>query len=161
MDGRHSIDESAIATGRVLQAVYAELDAQRVDLRGTLLKPNMVLSGYDAPVRAGADEVAEWTLECLYCHVPAAVPGVVFLSGGQTDEVATLHLNALNLRGTHPWQLSFSFGRALQGPALRAWRGDAANGPAAQAAYLHRARLNGAARSGAYTPELEGAVAPV
>jgi fructose-bisphosphate aldolase class I len=159
MDGEHSIADSAAVTARVLQAVYAELDAQRVDVRGTLLKANMILSGYDAADRADVDEVAERTLDCLYRHVPAAVPGIVFLSGGQTDEDATAHLNALSLRGPHPWQLSFSFGRALQGPALRAWRGEPANVPAAQAALLHRARLNGAARSGAYSPELEAVAA--
>jgi fructose-bisphosphate aldolase class I len=155
MEGEHSIDDSARVTARVLQAVYAELDAQGVDARGTLLKPNMILSGYDAHDRAEVDEVAERTLDCLYRHVPAAVPGIVFLSGGQTDEDATAHLNAMNLRGPHPWQLSFSYGRALQAPALHAWLGEAANVPAAQAAFLHRARLNGAARSGAYSPELE------
>jgi fructose-bisphosphate aldolase class I len=155
MDGGHSIDEAAKATGRVLQAVYTELHDQRVDLRGTLLKPNMVLSGYEAAERAGIDEVAGRTLEVLYRHVPAAVPGIVFLSGGQSDEDATAHLNAMNLRGPHPWQLSFSYGRALQAPALAAWRGSAGNAAAAQHAYAHRARLNGAARSGRYTPELE------
>jgi fructose-bisphosphate aldolase, class I len=155
MDGAHSIELSAAATGSALQAVYEELYAQRVDLAGTLLKPNMVLSGYAAAVRAGPDEVAERTLECLYRHVPAAVPGIVFLSGGQSDEDATIHLNAMNARGPHPWQLSFSYGRALQAPVLKAWRGDAANAAAAQRALLHRAHMNGAARSGDYTPDLE------
>jgi fructose-bisphosphate aldolase class I len=155
MDGGHSLDESATATGAALQAVYDELFAQRVDLAGTLLKPNMVLSGYEAGGRAGPDEVAERTLECLYRHVPAAVPGIVFLSGGQSDEDATLHLSAMNARGPHPWQLSFSYGRALQAPVLKAWRGEAANAEAAQAAFEHRARMNGAARSGTYTPALE------
>ena len=110
-------------TGRVLQAVYTELHDQRVDLDGTLLKPNMVMSGYEASDRAGVDEVAERTLECFYKHVPAAVPGIVFLSGGQSDEDATAHLNAMNARGPHPWELSFSYGRALQAPALKAWGG--------------------------------------
>jgi fructose-bisphosphate aldolase, class I len=154
-DGTHTLEESSKATGRVLQAVYTELHDQRVELRGTLLKPNMVLSGYEAPQRAGFDEVAEATLECLYRHVPAAVPGIVFLSGGQTDEDATAHLNAMNQRGPHPWELSFSYGRALQAPALKAWRGQAENMEAAQQAYLHRARLNGAARSGGYSAEME------
>jgi len=122
-DGTHTIEQSRKATGRVLQAVYTELHDQRLDFRGTLLKPNMVLSGYDASDRASVDEVAEVTLECFYKHVPAAVPGVVFLSGGQSDEDATAHLNAMNARGPHPWQLSFSYGRALQAPALRAWVG--------------------------------------
>ena len=120
MDGDHTIEASAKATGRVLQALYTELHDQRVDLRGTLLKPNMVLSGYEASAAAGVDEVAERTLEVLYRHVPAAVPGIVFLSGGQSDEDATEHLNAMNQRGPHPWQLSFSYGRALQAPALAA-----------------------------------------
>ena len=121
MDGDHTIGESAAITGRVLQSVYEELDRHRVDLRGTLLKPNMVLSGYGAHVRAPANEVAVRTLDVLYRHVPAAVTGIVFLSGGQSDEDATLHLNEMNALGSHPWQLSFSFGRALQSSALKAW----------------------------------------
>ncbi len=155
MDGTHTIADSAQATGRVLQAVYTELHDQRIDLAGTLLKPNMVLSGYEAATRSGPEEVAERTLECLYRHVPAAVPGIVFLSGGQSDEDATLHLDAMNARGPHPWQLSFSYGRALQSPALHAWRGQSGNAADAQRAYCHRARMNSAARSAAYTPELE------
>lgn len=155
MDGPHTIEASAKATGRVLQAVFTELHDQRIDLRGTLLKPNMVLSGYAATNRAGPDEVAERTLDCLYRHLPAAVPGVVFLSGGQSDEDATIHLNAMNLRGPHPWQLSFSYGRALQAPALKAWRGRPENAEAAQRACLHRARMNSAARSGRYSAERE------
>jgi len=158
-DGAHTIEESAKATGRVLQAVYTELHDQRVEYAGTLLKPNMVLSGYEASTRAGAREVADGTLECFYKHVPAAVPGIVFLSGGQTDEDATGHLNEMNSLGPHPWQLSFSYGRALQAPALKAWVGSAENVEAAQRAYLHRARMNGLARSGAYSPEMEEAVA--
>src|SRR5947207_9395239 len=118
-DGTHTIEQSAKATGRVLQAVYTELHDQRIDLYGTLLKPNMVLSGYDASDRAGVDEVAEATLDVLSRPVPAAVPGIVFLSGGQPDEDATAHLTAMNARGPHhPWELSFSYGRALQAPAL-------------------------------------------
>ncbi len=155
MDGTHTLEEASKATGRVLQAVYVELHDQRVDLRGTLLKPNMVLSGYGAPVRAGVREVAEATLECFYRHVPAAVPGIVFLSGGQSDEDATAHLNAMNQMGPHPWELSFSYGRALQAPALKAWGGDAANLSDAQQAYLHRAKLNGAARFGRYSQDME------
>jgi fructose-bisphosphate aldolase, class I len=158
-DGTHTLAESAKATGRALQAVYTELHDQRVEYAGTLLKPNMVLSGYSASDRAGVREVAEATLECFYKHVPAAVPGIVFLSGGQTDEDATAHLNELNAMGPHPWQLSFSYGRALQAPALKAWGGAAENVEAAQRAYLHRARMNGLARSGAYSPEMEEAVA--
>jgi fructose-bisphosphate aldolase, class I len=160
-DGTHSIEESAKATGRVLQAVYTELHDQRVEYRGTLLKPNMVLSGYSASSRAGVDEVADATLEILYKHVPAAVPGIVFLSGGQTDEDATAHLNAMNARGPHPWELSFSYGRALQAAALKAWRGEEANVQAAQAALAHRAKMNGLARSGSYSPEMEKELAGV
>ena len=154
-DGAHTIAESRKATGRVLQAVYTELHDQRLDFRGTLLKPNMVLSGYDASDRASADEVADVTLECFYKHVPAAVPGIVFLSGGQSDEDATAHLNAINARGPHPWQLSFSYGRALQAPALKAWGGKEENVEAAQRAYYHRAKMNSAARTGMYAPEME------
>ncbi len=159
-DGTHTIAESRVATGRVLQGVYTELHDQRVDFRGTLLKPNMVLSGYEASDRASADEVAEVTLECFYKHVPAAVPGIVFLSGGQSDEDATAHLNAMNSRGPHPWQLSFSYGRALQAPALKAWVGKPENIEAAQRAYYHRAKMNGAARTGMYAPEMEREAVP-
>jgi fructose-bisphosphate aldolase class I len=160
MDGDHTIEAASKATGRVLQAVYTELHDQRVDLWGTLLKPNMVLSGYDASNRAGADEVAEATLECFHRHVPAAVPGIVFLSGGQSDEDATAHLNAMNARGPHPWQLSFSYGRALQAPALKAWVGKEENVEAAQRSYYHRAKMNSAARSGLYAPEMEREAVP-
>jgi fructose-bisphosphate aldolase class I len=160
MDGTHTLEDSAKATGRVLQAVYVELHDQRVDFRATLLKPNMVLSGYEATHRAGVDEVADATLDVLYRHVPAAVPGIVFLSGGQTDEDATAHLNAMNKRGPHPWQLSFSYGRALQAPALKAWAGKPENVEAAQRAYYRRAKLNGAARTGMYAPEMEREAVP-
>jgi fructose-bisphosphate aldolase class I len=159
MDGDHSIEQAAKATGRAQQALFTELHDQRVDLYGTLLKPNMVLSGYEASDRAGIDEVAEATLDVLTRHVPAAVPGIVFLSGGQTDEDATAHLNAMNAMGPHPWELSFSYGRALQAPTLKAWAGDPANVASAQAAYLHRARMNGLARSGSYSPDMETKVA--
>lgn len=155
MDGEHPIARSYTVTSRVQQAVFAELRDQRVVLEHMLLKPNMVLSGYDCPEKASIDEVAAATIKCLRHNVPAAVPGIVFLSGGQSDELATAHLNAMNRHGDQPWQLSFSFGRALQASALRTWRGVSDNVTAAQSAYLHRARLNGAARSGAYTPELE------
>ena len=159
MDGGHTIEESSKASGRVLQAVYTELHDQRLDLYGTLLKPNMVLSGYEASGRAGVDEVAEATLDVLSRHVPAAVPGIVFLSGGQTDEDATAHLNAMNARGPHPWELSFSYGRALQAPALKAWGGDPAKVEEAQKAFYRRAKFNGAARTGSYAPEMETAAA--
>ena len=128
---------------------------QRVDPEGILLKPNMVLSGYTCPQQASHDEVAERTLRCFGRHVPAAVPGIVFLSGGQSDEDATANLNAMNARGPHPWELSFSYGRALQAPALKAWAGQEANVPAGQQAYYHRAKLNGAARDGSYREEME------
>src|SRR3954453_16405324 len=154
-DGTHTIEQSSKATGRTLQAVYTELHDQRVDYRGTLLKPNMVLSGYEASDRASVEEVAEATLECFYKHVPAAVSGIVFLSGGQSDEDATAHLNAMNARGPHPWELSFSYGRALQAPALKAWGGKPENVEAGQRAYYHRAKMNAAARTGMYAPEME------
>ncbi len=159
MDGDHTIERSFDATSRTLHAVFTELRDQRIHYEGMLLKPNMVLSGYECPTQASVDEVAEQTLLCFRRHVPAAVPGVVFLSGGQSDEDATAHLNAMNASGPHPWQLSYSYGRALQAPALKAWGGDTANAEAAQAAYLHRARMNGLARSGDYSPELEKPVA--
>ena len=154
-DGTHTIERSYHVTSRVLDAVYTELFDQRVDVFGTVLKPNMVLSGYDATDRAGVDEVADRTLECFYKHVPAGVPGIVFLSGGQSDVDATAHLNAMNASGPHPWELSFSYGRALQGQALQAWDGEWANAAAAQSAYYHRAKMNSAARSGAYTAAME------
>jgi fructose-bisphosphate aldolase class I len=159
MDGDHSIDTSFDVTSRTLHAVFTELRDQRVHFEQMLLKPNMVLSGYEAADRAGVQEVAEATIRCFRRHVPAAVPGIVFLSGGQTDEDATAHLNAMNAMGPHPWELSFSYGRALQAPALKAWGGEAANVPAGQAAYLHRARMNGLARSGSYSPDMEARVA--
>jgi fructose-bisphosphate aldolase class I len=155
MDGTHTIERAYHVTSRVLDALYTELFDQRVDIFGTLLKPNMVLSGYDGSNRAGVDEVADWTLKCFYKHVPAAVPGIVFLSGGQSDEDATAHLNAMSARGPHPWALSFSYGRALQAPAIKAWAGKAENVEAAQRAYYHRAKMNSAARSGLYVPEME------
>jgi fructose-bisphosphate aldolase, class I len=158
MDGDHSIESSFEVTSRTLHAVFTELRDQRVHFEQMLLKPNMVLSGYDASGRAGIQEVAELTVRCFRRHVPAAVPGIVFLSGGQTDEDATAHLNAMNAMGPHPWELSFSYGRALQAPALKAWAGDAANVASGQAAYLHRAKMNGLARSGSYSPDMEQAV---
>jgi fructose-bisphosphate aldolase class I len=160
MDGTHSIERAFSVTSRVLGAVYTELFDQKVRLEGTLLKPNMVLSGYDATDHASPDEVAEWTLKCFRRHVPAAVPGIVFLSGGQSDEDATANLNAMNTRGPHPWQLSFSYGRALQAPALKAWGGKPDNVPAAQRAYYHRAKMNSAARTGMYAPEMEREAVP-
>jgi fructose-bisphosphate aldolase class I len=127
---------------------------------GILLKPNMVLSGYESSDQAAHEQVAEETIRCFKRHVPAAVPGIVFLSGGQSDEDATAHLNAMNARGPHPWQLSFSYGRALQAPALKAWGGKEENVAAGQRAYYHRAKMNAAARTGAYAPEMEKEAVP-
>jgi fructose-bisphosphate aldolase class I len=155
MDGDHTIERCYESTVRTLTELYYELHRQRVVLEGTLLKPNMVLSGKDCPAQAGVEEVAEKTLRALATAVPAAVPGIVFLSGGQTDELATAHLDAMNKIGGEPWELSFSYGRALQAPALKAWRGDPTNVAAAQHAFIHRAKLNGLARSGGYSPEME------
>jgi fructose-bisphosphate aldolase class I len=157
MDGTHDIERSYRVTSRVLFALFTELHDQKVELEGTLLKPNMVLSGYGCPTQASTDEVAELTIRCFRERVPAALPGIVFLSGGQSDEDATAHLNAMNARGPHPWELSFSYGRALQAPALKAWRGQAGNVEAAQQAFYRRAKFNGAARSGSYAPEWETA----
>jgi fructose-bisphosphate aldolase class I len=155
MEGTHTIERSQEVTTAALEALFAQLYEARVYLPGTLLKPNMVLSGYDSSTQASDDEVAGRTIDTFLRSVPAAVPGIVFLSGGQTDEQATARLDAMNKLGPHPWQLSFSYGRALQAPALKAWKGEAANVGAAKAAFLHRAKLNGAARSGSYSPEME------
>jgi fructose-bisphosphate aldolase, class I len=155
MDGGHPIERCDQATRDTLAEVFAALRRHRIRFDGMLLKPNMVLSGSDSPTQAGVEQVAEATVAALLDCVPASVPGIVFLSGGQSDEVATAHLNAMNRRGGAPWELSFSYGRALQAPALKAWKGEAANVPAAQQAYHHRARLNGAARSGSYTEAME------
>jgi fructose-bisphosphate aldolase, class I len=155
MDGGHSIDESYHVTVRTLQAVFTELFDQRVAREGLLLKTNMVVSGYDSADQADVETVADETIRALANTVPAAVPGVVFLSGGMSDEDATARLNAMNKRGPHPWELSFSYGRALQAPALKAWQGEIANVEAAQQAFYRRAKFNGAARRGSYAPEWE------
>jgi fructose-bisphosphate aldolase class I len=155
MEGDHTIERSFEVTSRTLHAVFTELRDQRVQPEGMLLKPNMVLSGYECPEQASDEEVARETIRCFRRHVPAAVPGIVFLSGGQSDEQATARLNAMNAMGLHPWQLSFSYGRALQAPALKAWRGQEENVEAAQRAYYHRAKMNSAARTGMYAPEME------
>jgi fructose-bisphosphate aldolase class I len=151
MDGGNTIERSFEATARALHAVFAELDRQGVRPEAMLLKPNMVLSGYGCAEQATHEAVAETTLRCLRRHVPAAVPGIVFLSGGQSDEDATANLDALNRAGAQPWQLSFSYGRALQAAALSAWSGDPARIGAAQQAFAHRAAMNGAARLGSWT----------
>jgi fructose-bisphosphate aldolase class I len=157
MDGDHTIEQCAAVTGGTLRAVYGQLYGQGVELEGTLLKPNMVLSGKDCATQASVEEVARATVECLRASVPAAVPGIVFLSGGQSSELATAHLNAMNVLGDQPWELSFSYGRALQEHALKAWGGEAANVAAAQRALQHRAECNGAARSGSYSEAMEAA----
>ena len=158
MDGAHSIERCGDVTLNALRRTYAELARQRVDLRGTLLKPNMVISGKDASNRAPADEVARRTLDCLMSAVPAAVPGIVFLSGGQTDDEATLNLNAINRAAdmNAPWELSFSYGRGLQAAPLQAWAGRAANAELAQREYYRRAKLTSAARRGEYAPASTG-----
>jgi fructose-bisphosphate aldolase class I len=155
MDGPHTIERCSEVTERTLRRLYAELYAQRVPLEETILKPNMVLSGTECSRQAGVREVAEQTLRCLRASVPAAVPGIVFLSGGQSDEDATAHLNEMNRLGGAPWELSFSYGRALQAAPLKVWAGRPENRDAAQRAFYHRAHCNGAARTGSYTPEME------
>lgn len=155
MDGDHSIDVSEEVTGWVLREVFAELSAQGVLLEGMVLKPNMVLSGYECPDQAGIEEVSERTVALLRRVVPAAVPGVAFLSGGQSDELASARLSAMNAAGGAPWELTFSYGRALQAAPLEAWRGAEENATAAQAAFAHRARLNGEARYGRYDSSME------
>ena len=157
MDGDHDIDDSFVVTEEVLHTVFFELYSQGVNYEQMVLKPNMVLSGYDGSDRAGVDEVADATLQCLARTVPAAVPGIAFLSGGQSDEDATAHLNRMNqiVEGNKPWNLSFSYGRALQQPALKAWMGKAENVGAAQMALLKRAKLNGLATMGEYSSEME------
>lgn len=157
MDGPHTIETCEQVTARTLNHVFNELDRQGVLLEGMLLKPNMVISGTECASQAGVDEVAQATLRCMKRYVPAAVPGIVFLSGGQSDEVATAHLDAMNRIGGVPWSLSFSYGRALQAPALKAWGGKPENLKAAQQAYYQRAKCNGAAARGEYSPDMEKA----
>ena len=157
MDADNTIDVCFEATARTLQGTFEELDRMRIDLKGTLLKPNMVISGKGCPTQATAEEIAEKTIDCFLRHVPAAVPGIVFLSGGQTEVQATENLNAINQIGG-PWPLSFSYGRALQQSALAAWGGEPSSAEAAQSAYLHRARMNSLAVAGEWRAELEEAV---
>jgi len=155
MDGPHDIQRHQNVTAATLQSTFAALFEHCVLLEGMLLKPNMVLSGSDCPQQAGVEAVAERTVHTFRQVVPAAVPGVVFLSGGQSSELATEHLNAMNAMGDHPWQLSFSYGRALQEHALKAWQGKGENVSKAQRFFQHRARCNGAARYGRYSTEME------
>jgi len=158
MDGDHSIDECYEVTEVTLRQVFSELAHQGVELSGMVLKPNMVLSGSDAAERATAEEVAEATVRCFMATVPVAVPGIAFLSGGQSDEEATVNLDAINRFASVvgvPWRLTFSYGRGLQAAAQKAWSGKADRTKAAQDAFLHRARLTSAAARGEYSPVME------
>jgi fructose-bisphosphate aldolase class I len=159
MDGDHSIAACETATARTLTTLYTQLAEHRVDVAGSLLKVNMVLSGADAATQAGPAEIAEATLRVLRANVPADVAGIVFLSGGQGDVDSTVNLNEMNRTAPHPWPLSFSYGRALQAPSLTAWGGDPANVEAGQRALAHRARMNGLAQTGDYSEEVESSAA--
>ena len=157
MDGDHGIERCEEVTNLTLAMTFAQLEAHRVSLEGMILKPNMVISGKQCSTQGSIQEVAEATVRCLTANVPEAVPGIAFLSGGQSDADATAHLNSMNQLGPHPWELSFSYGRALQAPALKAWGGRAENFGAGQEALALRARLNGLARAGSYDPTMEPA----
>jgi fructose-bisphosphate aldolase class I len=159
MDGDHDISACEAATGRALQVLYAQLLEHRVDLAGSLLKVNMVVPGKGAAEQVDDAAIADATLRTLTAFVPSDVPGIVFLSGGMTDEQSTSRLNEINRRGDAPWQVSFSYGRALQQQPLKTWNGDASNVEAAQAALAHRARMNGLARDGEWSPAFEDAAA--
>jgi len=160
MDGDHTIERSFHVTSNTLHAVFTELRDQRVHPEGILLKPNMVLPGYESSEQVSDEEIARQTVQCFRRHVPAAVPGIVFLSGGQSEEEATRRLNAINAIGPHPWKVSFSYGRALQAAALKTWSGHDENVEAAQRAYYHRAKMNSAAVTGTYAPEMEREAVP-
>jgi fructose-bisphosphate aldolase class I len=157
MDGGHTLERCGEVTEQVLRTVFNQLYAQRVMLEGLILKPNMVLPGLTCPRQATLDEVADATVECLLRAVPAAVPGIAFLSGGQSGELASARLNAMNIRfkSRMPWALAFSFSRAIQYPALEIWQGKETNILAAQEALYHRASCNRAARRGEYTAAME------
>lgn len=155
MNGDHDIEQCEVVTGAVLQAVFSELLAQGVSYEGMLLKPNMVLPGEDSSQEVTPEEVAAATLRCFRRTVPAAVPGIVFLSGGQSPQEATERLSAMNSRGPQPWELSFSYGRALQEPVLQGWGGKLENVTEAQRLFYHRAQCNSAARYGEYNPHME------
>jgi fructose-bisphosphate aldolase class I len=157
LDGSHTVERCQEVSEETLKVTFSQLVEQRVHLEGMILKPSMVVSGKENPKQAGVEEVAERTIRCLKRTVPAAVPGIAFLSGGQSAERATEHLNAMNAIGPHPWQVSFSYARALQDPVLKAWKGEAANIPGAQKIFYHRAKCNSAARSGKYTKQMEAA----
>jgi fructose-bisphosphate aldolase class I len=156
MDGAHTIDRCEAATSQLLEILFGELDAHGVRFEGMLLKPNMVISGMKCPQQASPQQVAAATIRCMRRYVRAAVPGIVFLSGGQSAEEATDHLNAMNTGDAHhPWQLSFSYGRALQAPVLTAWKGQEGNVAAAQRTFFKRCQLNGLAREGLYSRVME------
>ena len=158
IDGDHTIEQCYEATERTLHATFAALYEQNVEYSGMLLKPNMVISGKEAERQAGVEEVARATVECLLRTVPAAVPGIVFLSGGQGVKQATAHLSAMNsMYEGLPWELSFSYARALQEPPMEIWAGEEGNVEEAQRAFHHRLKMNGAARSGSYSEEMEAA----
>ncbi len=157
LDGSHSVERCEDVTEETLRITFAQLAEQRVYLEGMVLKPSMVVSGKDNPRQAGVEEVAERTIRCLRRAVPAAVPGIAFLSGGQTAVSATEHLNAMQKLAPLPWEVTFSYARALQDPALKAWKGQSANVSAAQKIFFHRAKMNSAARNGKYTKEMEAA----
>ncbi|HKS20768.1 MAG TPA: class I fructose-bisphosphate aldolase [Bradyrhizobium sp.] len=159
MDGDHDIDRCYEVTQRVLNKTFQELRVQRVELEGMVLKPNMAIAGKKSAKQASVDEVAEKTVRLLRACVPAAVPGIAFLSGGQTDEQATAHLNAMNRIGGLPWRLTFSYGRALQAAPQKAWSGKAENVAAGQRAFTHRARMNALASTGEWETGLEKKVA--
>jgi fructose-bisphosphate aldolase, class I len=159
MDGGHDIDRCYDVTQRVLNKVFQELRVQRVQLEGMILKPNMAVSGKKCPTQASVEEVAEKTVRLLKACVPAAVPGIAFLSGGQSDEEATAHLNAMNRLGPLPWKLTFSYGRALQAAPQQAWSGKSENVAAGQRAFTHRARMNALASTGTWETGLEKKVA--
>ena len=165
MEGDHTLESAAQVTEEVLRTVFAQLCAQRVMLEGMILKPNMVLPGLACPQQEAVNEVADATVKCLLRTVPAAVPGIVFLSGGQSGELASARLNAMNVRfkSDLPWAVAFSFARAIQQPALEIWRGEEAHITAAQRALYHRAACNRAARRGEYTAVMEntGASQPI
>jgi fructose-bisphosphate aldolase class I len=155
MDGDHDIDRCYQVTEWMLKETFQELYFQRVALEGMILKPNMAISGKKNANRASVQEVADKTVRMLKATVPAAVPGIAFLSGGQSDEEATAHLDAMNKIGSLPWQLTFSYGRALQAAPQKAWSGKAENVQAAQSAFAHRARMNGLASEGRWSANLE------
>jgi fructose-bisphosphate aldolase class I len=159
MDGAHELADCERATGLSLDGLYDQLRRHRVDLAGSLLKVNMVVPGKDSSNQVDDATIAEATLRTLREHVPAEVPGIVFLSGGMSDEEATSRLNEINRRGEAPWQISFSYGRALQQAPLKIWGGDASNAAAAQTALAHRAKMNGLARNGEWDRSMEGSAA--